>query len=134
MAVNVQVEILETDVGDGWVRNRYRRTVTGALNVKGEPMEPMEDEGWAAGPVEPVSREILMDRWNGIMLGAGDATKTQAKLDAVLIRIAEQLTRRDLESSVILDGQLVSVDLVLDDIQDTIRDMMIAAAAKVAMR
>lgn len=129
----VAIEILQTEESEGERRTHYRRTFTGGKNVNGEPMGALVDEGWASAPIEPVPQEILLDRWDGIM-GGGNPSKIQSRLDKLLSDIAERLIRRDMESEAFVDGELVCVDTVLDNIQDTIRDMMIARAAKVAAR
>lgn len=77
-------EILETiDRGDGRLATRYRWHVAGGTHADGSPMAPSEGEDWAHGPVTPLSRAILEDRWTGL-LRRRDATKLQRRLDEVL--------------------------------------------------
>lgn len=125
-------ELIETiDRDDGMRFHRYRWTVTGGDEG------PISDTGSAWQPIEPLSREILEDRWRG-MLGGGDTTKLGERLDNVLRRLAEDLTRRDISSpdSAVLDGEVVGLDLVMDidGLEDVIREWMIERAAKVAQR
>lgn len=107
-----------------------------ARDTDGTPKEANSGEDWASGPVTPLSREILEDRWAGL-LRRQDATKLQLQLDKVLRRLAEDLTRRDVYSeSAVIDGDVVSLDFVMDidGLQAVIRDWMLERAAKVAVR
>lgn len=95
-----------------------------------------DDEGTESTktPLEPVAAEILADRWHG-MMGRGNPTKMQQRLDGLLWDIAERLTRRDLGSDhVVIDGRPVGVDYVMeiDELEHVIRDWMLERATKVA--
>lgn len=130
-------EILETiDRGDGRLVTRYRWHVAGGTYADGSPMAPSEGEDWASGPVVPLPREILEDRWRGL-LHRQDQTKLSRQLDQVLARLADGLTRRDIYSErAIIDGDVVDLDMVMDidGLEDVIRDWMLERAGKVAGR
>lgn len=130
-------EILETaDRGDGLLVTRYRWRSEGGTHADGSPMEAHSGEAWASGPVTPLSREVLEDRWAGL-LRRRDATKLQRRLDSVLADLADGLTRRDVYSeNAVIDEEVVGLDVAMgmDGLQDVIRDWMLERAAKVAVR
>lgn len=118
-------EIVETFIRDGLQHHRIRDYLS-----DGEP-----HDSWAAEPIEPVARVILDDRYDGLMGTRRDATKLLNRLDAVLQRIAGDLTRRSVyEESAILDGEITGLDVVMDidGLEDVIRAWFIERAARVA--
>lgn len=116
-------EILSTEERDGELHHHFR---------------------WGEGPgdtdnayerIEPMSREILDDRWRG-MMGTRRPSKLHERLDTLLFDLAGRLTRRHIDDFALIDGTPTSLDVVLDidAIELVIRDWMIERAGKVAAR
>lgn len=129
-------EILSTQDRNGVRVYRYRWTSSGGQDVAGKPLEDRTGEDWAYAPIDPLPRVILEDRWSGLMLRLGDATRLQERLDRVLNDLLEGVTRRDNGSETFLDGELVSVDQVMDQdgLGNIIREWILERATKVALR
>jgi hypothetical protein len=126
-------EILSTEERGGERFHRYRWTTEGLSDVNGKPIPPSSGEDTAAELIEPLSREILLDRWEGL---TGDGTKLRDRLVRLLFNLAEGLTRRDMNSEALVDGEIIALDIAmdLDGLDDVIRDWMLERAGKVAAR
>lgn len=96
-----------------------------------------EQTSFATEVVRPVSREVLEDRYAG-MMGRGNTSKLLERLDRVLWDIAERLTCRDLSGDdyIYADGVIEHLDSVIEigAIEDYIREWMLERAEKVAIR
>lgn len=96
------------------------------------------DTAWAMERVEPMSRELLEDRWRGLV-GDADYSKLGNRLNDLLFDLADGMTRRRVGSpdvARIEDGRSIGLDQVMDidGLHATIREWMIERAAKVAAR
>lgn len=119
-------EILDRTQDGGEWHYRYRWAVGEASG-----------EDRASGPIEPVARSVLLDRWAGLVKGAdGEASELLERLDSVLADLAEGVVRRDIggPDKVVRDGEIIGVDMVMDNdgLEDVIRDWILERAAKVA--
>lgn len=112
---------------------RYRTWIEGYTTNEGKVVEPSTTEDVAVEVVAPVSREVLEDRWAGLLQ---DGSKLQYRLYRILTDIAEHLTRRDQSAEMVVDGELIGQDFVMDidGLEHVIRDWMLERAAKVAAR
>lgn len=129
------VEILDVTEDEGMHAHRYRVTVTGARKADGAPIPDTSFEGFAHTPVEPVARDVLLDRWAALMADPhGDPTEAQDNLDKMLRDLAEGVVRRDLEGNAIVGGADVALDLVIDidGLEEVIRDWFLDRAAAIA--
>jgi hypothetical protein len=135
-ALRTRHEILEERVEQGERHVRYRWTVTGGTTADGKPMADRSGIEWAMERVEPLAREVLQDRWNGL-IGTDDYTKLGRQLNGVLFDLSDGLTRRETgkPDTVRVDG---GVSIGLDTIMDidglivVIHDWLIERAGKVA--
>ena len=109
-----------TDRDDGLRVRRYRWR------------EDPNAEGTTTERVEPVSREVLEDRYQGLVKREGEATKLLLRLDRVLNDIAEGVIRRELGETIYMDGKFVGSDVVMDidRLEEVIREWMLERAAK----
>lgn len=81
--------------------------------------------------LEQAPIELIEDRWDGLVC---DGSKLQQRLDRLLIDLSEGLTRRDIQDTVEIDGQLTSADVVmLEGIQEWLRTELIRRARMVAL-
>jgi len=128
-------EILRTEERDDGLHHLYRWRVERGQNADGAPLPPAEGTAWASEPIEPMSRAILDDRWEGLT-GSGDSSKLLDRLDKVLSDFAERLSRRDISDHAVIDGEIVGLDVVfsIDDLEQVIREWLTERAAKVAGR
>ncbi|MDP8905508.1 MAG: hypothetical protein M3N29_09410 [Chloroflexota bacterium] len=84
--------------------------------------------------VKRVPRELLEDRWTGLMEDGLNPTELRDRLTTVLFDLATGLTRRDVGASdnVMVDGTPTGIDVVLemDGLEAAIREWLIERASR----